>query len=185
MSVTNDARLNNLIDRAKSIILTPATEWDKIAGESASIKGLYLNYAVILAAIPALCNFAGMLLFLHVSLMGALSGAIVQYVMSLAAVGVLGFVVSQVAPKLQGNGDIVQAFKLAIYSGTPGWIAGVLFLVPKLGALAGLAGLYGLYLFYLGVPKLAKVPQSNAVIMTVIALVITAVVMAVGMALAR
>ncbi|MDE1153266.1 MAG: Yip1 family protein [Micavibrio sp.] len=185
MSVTNDARINNIIERAKNIILKPAAEWDKIAGEAASIKGLYLNYAIILAAIPAVCSFVGMVLFLHAHLVGALGAAITTYVMSLAAVGVLGFVVSQLAPKLQGDGNQEQAFKLAIYSSTPGWIAGVLWILPSLGGLAGLGALYGLYLFYIGVPKLAKVPQSNAVIMTVVALVVTAVVMAVGMALAR
>jgi hypothetical protein len=49
----------NLVDRAKNILLKPKDEWQVIAGETATVKDLYLNYAMILAAIPVIATFVG------------------------------------------------------------------------------------------------------------------------------
>ena len=40
-----------LVDRVKNILLTPRTEWSAIAGETATVQGLYTGYIMILAAI--------------------------------------------------------------------------------------------------------------------------------------
>ena len=40
--------------------------------------------------------------------------------------------------------------KLAVYSMTPAWIAGIFHIIPSLGFLAFLGGLYGIYVLYLG-----------------------------------
>ena len=106
----------------------------------------------------------------------AISSALAQYILSLFATAALALSVDMLVPQFKGVQNQVQAFKLAIYSATPGWIAGVLFLLPQLRSIAGLVGLYGIYLFYVGVSKLMKVPQNNAVILTVIAFVITLVI---------
>jgi uncharacterized membrane protein len=45
---------------------------------------------------------------------------------------------------------MTHALKLSAYSMTPGWLAGVLYIVPGLWALSVVASLYGLYLLYLG-----------------------------------
>jgi hypothetical protein len=45
---------------------------------------------------------------------------------------------------------MTNALKLAVYSMTPVWVAGILYIIPALGILALLAGLYGLYVLYLG-----------------------------------
>ena len=48
---------NKLIARAKNILLTPKTEWPVIAGEAETVQSLYLNYILVLAAIPAVFGF--------------------------------------------------------------------------------------------------------------------------------
>ena len=48
---------NKLIARVKNILLTPKTEWPVIAGETESVQSLYLNYILVLAAIPAVFGF--------------------------------------------------------------------------------------------------------------------------------
>ena len=53
--------------------------------------------------------------------------------------------------------------KIAVYSFTPAWVAGVLQIIPLLGILVLLASLYGLYLLYLGLPRLMKCPEDKAV----------------------
>jgi hypothetical protein len=41
----------NLVDRIKNILLSPRTEWPKIAGETATVQSLYVGYILVLAAI--------------------------------------------------------------------------------------------------------------------------------------
>ena len=69
-----------------------------------------------------------------------------------------------------------RRLKVAVYSYTPAWVAGVLQILPLLGILAILAGLYGLYLLYLGLPKLMKCPEDKAIGYTVV-VVICAIVL--------
>ena len=52
----------DLVERAKSIILTPNQEWELIEREQYEIKDLYTNYVMILAAIPAVAAFIGLTL---------------------------------------------------------------------------------------------------------------------------
>ena len=60
--------------------------------------------------------------------------------------------------------------KLAVYSMTPVWLAGVFSLIPGLRMLGAL-GLYGLYIFWLGVPELMKAPADKIVPYTAAAVV--------------
>jgi uncharacterized membrane protein len=80
--------------------------------------------------------------------------------------------------------NATQAFKVAVYSYTPAWIAGVLHVLPMLGTLVLLAGLYGLYLLYLGLPPLMKCPKDKAVayaaVIIVCAIVMSVVIGALG-----
>jgi uncharacterized membrane protein len=61
--------------------------------------------------------------------------------------------------------------KCAVYAYTPGWVAGVLHLVPALDMLVLIAALYGFYLLYLGLPVLMKTPPEKAVSYTVVVLI--------------
>src|SRR4029450_8294572 len=80
--------------------------------------------------------------------------------------------------------DSNKAFKVAVYSYTPAWIAGVLQILPALGFLGIIAALYGLYLLYLGLPALMKVPQDKAIgytaVVVVCAIVLSIVVASIG-----
>jgi uncharacterized membrane protein len=52
--------------------------------------------------------------------------------------------------------------KLAVYSMTPAWLAGIFSLIPGLRGL-GILGLYGLYLLWVGLPPLMKAPNEKSV----------------------
>ncbi|MDF3022723.1 MAG: hypothetical protein K0R10_84 [Alphaproteobacteria bacterium] len=177
MSLANDARVNSIITRVKNLITKPEAEWDVIAGESATIQGLYKNYAMILAAIPAIVGFLAFVIMAPKAIGHALLAMIGSYILTLLGIAVLAFVVDFLAPKFKGTSNQINAFKLAIYSATPAWIAGLFLIIPVLGPILVLVGVvYSLYLFFLGVPKLMKCPKDQAVVFTIVALVVNVVV---------
>jgi len=170
-----------IINRVKNILLAPATEWKAIASEQATPASLYQNYIVPLALIGPVAGFIGSSLLVgmaihHVSIVAGVVGAIVGFALNLAAVFVVALIVDALAPTFSGTKNSVQALKVVAYSNTPGWIAGILMLVPILGFLAFFAALYGFYLLYLGLPVLMKAPQEKAVAYTIVVVVVSIVV---------
>ena len=65
--------------------------------------------------------------------------------------------------------------KVAIYSSTASWLAGIFFIIPQLGALA-IVGLYSLYLVFVGLPKLMKAPKEKGTTYTIVAIICAIVV---------
>ena len=123
----------------------------------------------LLAIIPSLFGFIGACLIgvianngttLRAPIVDGLFGAIFGYVMACATVLVSRCSSSLLAPIFGGRRGFDSAFKLAVYSFTPVWLAGIFLLLPGLHFLA-LFGCYGLYILWLGAPRLAKVPERN------------------------
>lgn len=178
-----------LIARVKNILLKPKDEWAVIDAEPATIQGLYVGYAALLAAIPAVASFLGLVLFgiwgWRPPIGSALGSAVTTYLMSLVGVAVTALVIEFLAPQFGAEKNRIQAFKVATYSATAGWVAGVFYILPGIGWIAALAGLYGLYLMYLGIPRLMKAPADKAVTYTIVAIVVAVIVLAVTYALAQ
>ena len=163
---------SKLIERVKGILLSPKTEWEKIAAETTDVKSLYMGYAMILAAIPAICGFIGSTVIgvslpivgtIRTGVAAALVQLVLSYVLGLAVIYVVSLIVNALAPTFDGQKDPIQALKLIVYASTPVWLAGVFSLVPLLGVLGILAGLYGLYLLYIGLTPLMKNPQDKSI----------------------
>jgi hypothetical protein len=186
-----------IIQRIKGICLKPKTEWEVIATETPSTSALFTGYAVPLAAIPSLAGFIGGSLVggsipgigsYRVPLVAGLGMAVFTFVMALVGIFILSLITNALAPSFGGEKNSAQALKLAVYSYTPAWLAGVLHILPALGILALLAGLYGLYLLYLGLPRLMKCPPEKAVgyaaVVVVCAIVLSVIVGMVGAAIA-
>ena len=161
----------DLVTRAKNITLTPGSEWPVIEGELGDHRR------------PAdrLCAAAGgdwrrRRFHRHESgrhdaavrrhLPRPLSPRIVAAAfglgMAIVDVFLLSLIIDALAPTFSGQKNQIQALKLAVYSFTPAWIAGVLRIVPLLGIFAIFAALYSIYLLYLGLPRLMKSPQDKA-----------------------
>ena len=108
------------------------------------------------------------------------------YGLALATTFALALVIDGLAPNFGGQKNQVQALKVAAYSATAGWLAGIFGLIPAL-AILGLLGLYSLYLLYLGLPILMKVPQDKAmgysVVVIIVAIVLFLIVGAIGASL--
>lgn len=173
----------SLVSRVKYILTRPKFEWPVIDAESASIKGLFTNYAVILAAIPAVATIVGQIAFGHRGLVGPVLGGALSYVLSLVSVYVLGLIIDALAPTFGGTKNPVKAMQVAVYSMTAFWVAGVLNVLPMLAWLAGLLGLYAFYLMYLGLPTLMKTAADKAlgytIVVVVAAIILNAIVFAI------
>ena len=170
----------DLVQRAKNICLSPATEWAVIETEPATTGGLLTGYALPLAAIGAIAGFIGTAMVgisapfigtYRVPIPNALVSAVLTLGMSLVACFVLGLIIDALAPTFGGQKNQIQALKLAVYSYTPAWIAGVLNIIPLLAILGILAGLYSIYVLYLGIPQLMKAPKDKAIVYTVVIIV--------------
>jgi hypothetical protein len=182
-----------LVERAKQICLDPKNTWTVIAGEATPTGPLVTGYVLPLVAIGALAGFIGGSLIGHtlpfigtyrVPIVTGLVLAIYRVVMGVVGVFVLSFIINALAPTFGGQKDPQQALKVAAYSYTPAWIAGVLTIFPLLGVLVLLASLYGLYLLYLGLPRLMKSPEEKSAgytaLVVVCAIVLAIVIGAIG-----
>jgi len=167
----------NLVDRTKSILLSPQQEWQAIDEEETSIGGLVTGYIVPLAAIGPVASLIGMEIFgisvpsvgtFRVPIGAALRQGIAQYVMALVGVFVLALIIDKLAPYFRVEENRYQALKIAAYSSTPVWIVGIVGLIPALGILRLLGLFYSLYLLYLGLPTLMRVPQHKVMGYTVV-----------------
>lgn len=181
----SDPRVTGLIARVKAIILSPSTEWPVIANEQTTASAIYMGYVAPLAAIGVICMFLGQVLIgtsmplmghVRVGIVSGIGTAIVMYLMAFVGVWILSFIVDFLAPNFGGQRDSLRALKVVAYSYTPGWVAGVLYLVPVLGVVVLIAMLYGLYLMYLGLPVLMRAPKEKAVGYTVVVVVCAIVV---------
>jgi hypothetical protein len=183
----------NLVDRVKKICLTPQSEWSVIAGESTSTQALMTEYVLPLAGAAAVAGFVGNSLvgrgfFLvgsfRVPIVTGITLAVFSVVAAVIGCIVISMIINALAPQFGAQPSSEQALKLAVYSFTPAWVAGLFQILPALAILTLLGSLYGLYLLFLGLPRLMQCPPDKAVGYTVVvvlcALVVTIVLGAIG-----
>ncbi len=153
------------------MLVDPLAEWAAIEKESGDAAFLLSHYAVLLALVPAIFGFVGICVVgvvvpevgtVRASLFDGLFGAIFGYVLTCATVLLLGVIIDFVAPLFGGQRDFDGACKLAVYSFTPVWLAGIFLILPGLRFLT-LTGFYGVYVLWLGLPRLLKVPEGRSV----------------------
>jgi hypothetical protein len=170
LSRPHQGDIMDIIERVKAILLTPKTEWLVIEREPGDPAYLFANYVAILAAIPAVCGFIGGSIVgisvpivgtVRVGIVSGIASALIQYLLAFVMVYVMALIIDALAPTFKGQKNQANALKLAVYSMTPVWLAGVFSLIPGL-RLLGILGLYGLYLLWLGLPPLMKAPQEKS-----------------------
>jgi hypothetical protein len=183
VTIVSDFNKSGLVERARNILLKPVETWNVIADEPATAGGLFTGYAVILAAIPPVAGFIGGQVFGHgifgityrPPFIGALVGAILQYVLSLVGIYIVALIIDALAPTFDGQKNRVQALKVTVYSYTAAWVAGAFAIIPALSLLSILGGLYSLYLLYLGLPRTMRSPESKAVGYTAVTVIVAIV----------
>jgi hypothetical protein len=173
----------NLVERAKSLLLTPAAEWDKISSETHTVQGLYTGWIMVLAAIPAIASFIGFSLVgvgafgfsYRVPVMSGIAHAVASYLLSLGTVYVFALIIDALSPSFGGEKNFMQAFKVAAFAPVASWLAGAFHILPALSILA-LLGLYSLYLLYVGLPRLMRTPPEKAMPYTIVVIIVGIVI---------
>jgi hypothetical protein len=164
----------NLVERVKRILLSPQTEWEVIDAEPTTPAELYTRYIIPLAAIGPVSQLIGYSVFgfmgYRVPIGTAITYALATYTMTLIGTYVLALVIDGLAPTFNGTRSQIQALKVAAYSSTAAWVAGIFALLPVLSVLS-IVGLYSLYLLYLGLPTLMKAPKEKAIGYTVVVII--------------
>jgi hypothetical protein len=147
--------------RIAAMFLSPSRELDLIAAEPATPRGLWLQ-AGLLAAIPPVAELVGRRLFdfgvyaRHATgpLGPALVIAVLAWIASLIALGLLARVIAAMAPEHGGRPDRIAALKLALWVSSIGWVTGGLAIFPPLAIVAGFLAILELYPIYVGLPRL-------------------------------
>lgn len=161
----------NLVERVKGILLTPRTEWPKIAAEPMSAQQIYTSWVLILAAIGPIAIAIGW--GVSVGFAASLRFAIANYLIMLMMTAIIALIVDALAPRFGGTKDFVAALKLSAFSYTAAYVAGAFHLLGYVGGILVLiAMIYAWYTFYLGAPVLRKCTQDKAVVFTIIIVVI-------------
>jgi hypothetical protein len=161
-----------LLGRVKSILRSPRAEWPVIAAEPTTPTEIYTGYAIPLAAIGAVALFvAQVAVGVPVPLIGlvkaplaaGLASGLLLFALALVNLYLMAWIVDALAPRFGGEPDRLRALKLAAYSYTPIWLAGVLYLLPRLWVLWLAAALYALYLALVGLPHVMRCRPERAV----------------------
>lgn len=174
----------NLVERVKNILLSPVSEWETIKGETHTVAGLFTQYAMILAAIPALAGFIGFSMIGYSFGLGTfrlpigygLAYCVLSYVLSLVGVYILAMIIDMLSPNFGASKDMDAALKIAVFSMTPAWVGGIFLIIPSLSIIAMIAGLYGLYLLFLGIKQLKDVPSEKLMTFFIITIVVAIVI---------
>lgn len=180
MDNSGSARPPSLVDRAKNIMLSPAQEWSRIAAEDTTTREVTTGYYIPLALIGPVCGVIGTIIYggttlsfgpyssaYHPSLVSAVIGAMVVFVLSLISFLFMTIAAHMLAPKFGATEGSERAFKLMAYSATPALLVGVFSLWPPLAPLSILA-FYGLYLIYSGAVPMLGMPKDKALPYTIV-----------------
>jgi len=161
----------NIVERVKGFATDPKIEWRAIDAEQITVQELFTKYVMILAAIPPVASFVGLCIVgsgpfgstVRMPLGAGVAYAALSYLLSLGWVYGLAMVIQAFSPKFEGHGEFIDALKIAAFTPTPAWVAGVFGIIPALSIIGNLVSLYSLYLLYTGLPALTEPPQEKEV----------------------
>jgi hypothetical protein len=150
-----------------------------------SIADMFTKYAIILAAIPAIAGFIGYGLIgisvgfgtFRIPLGRCLIWAIFMYALSLVGVYLTAFIMDALAPSFGSQRDMNRSLKVVVFSWTPVWIAGILYIIPSIAVIVWIASLYALFLLFTGMKHLKEPPQDKLMGYFIVTLVINVVVL--------
>lgn len=155
----------------KAMMLSPRTEWARIAGESTPVSQIYTRFVVPLACLGAV------MALVHVSIVGTsepsvgtlrapmwsgLIAAAVAFVCGLLGICLVSAIIEVLAPSFGAVRERRSCVALATYSSTPVWIATVFVPLPTVWPILQLLAVsYHTYLLYLGLRVLLHAPRDR------------------------
>ncbi|SFH70962.1 Yip1 family protein [Modicisalibacter xianhensis] len=156
----------------------PNREWKQIQSERETITHLYAHHVLLMAAVPVICAFIGTTTVgwhigdtrpILLTPLDALGAGIAFYIIILAAVSLMGYVIHRMARRYSSHPSLRRCVIFAGYVATPMFLAGLVAVYPLiwLCLLAGIIGLcYSAYLLYLGIPAFLGISHEEGFIVT-------------------
>lgn len=176
----------NLIGRVKNILMNPKLEWPVVFAEQPNTMKILFGYVIILALIPTIAAIIGygligqtVLGYTFRSWTMAFQTGIIQFLSAIIGVFLTAWIVDLLAPSFESEKNFGRSFQLVAYSYTPGWIAGIILLVPSLSIMMMLVMFYSIYLLVTGLPVLKYVPLNKVIgyaIITFICIIIISII---------
>ncbi len=182
----------NLFEQVFDILARPVETWPELKHRPATVRSLFTSYALLLAAIPAIAHIVGATLIgigwlgirYRAPFLDALGYAAAAYVLSLVDAYVLAAVLNAAAPRFDSVKNFTNALKLSVYSATPYWVAGALFVFPLLSGLAVLLSAYRVYLLFTGLTVLMNTPRERRPLYLVFIVVVSLCISVISMIIA-
>jgi len=173
---------DKICDVIKQVLFQPKEALAQMKTKDINISESFKEYILILAAIPSLSMFIGLIGRVNERGESISLGANLIFSVLLFAVLVLGVLLSSkiinfLAPYFSSTADNNNAFKLSFYSFVPAFAAGIFNINPSLSFLWFLGSLYGCYIFYLGAPVLMETTDAKRISYTVVTAIVIYVVM--------
>jgi len=159
--------MKSVVKRAKNILISPKAEWLVIKDEPDSAGGIIYRYVMFLAMLPPLAVLVKSILSTNAAAARSPMSYLVAtnalwYLMNIVNVLIAGAVTTAFVFNALSRGDAVRGFKLAAYSFTPLFIAGIVIVAPGMGWFIYVAILYSVYLLYLGTCTVVELPKGSA-----------------------
>ena len=167
------------------ILIFPRLAWQIIREEKTSTLDLFLGYAAIIVAIPAISKIIGRGIVgvdvnglpYRMVLSDAIFGGVIQYLLYYIGLILVTIVIHTLARyfiDFDDNFNITA--KLVVYSGTALYVAGIFLMVPSISIMY-LFSVYSLYILYRGITVMYDLPPDRGLIfmmMSMIALILAA-----------
>ncbi len=159
--------VRGLISRMVNMILKPKTEWVNVYQEQPFMVRSW-SYALMLLLIPAISNFMAYG-FIGVKISGltikspilGLQEGLMTFICGILSIYATALVVYFLAPGFNSEKKFGRALQLVVYSMTPFWVAGIMFLVPGIQPIVYMTGIYVFYLMFKGLPVLLRIPGKK------------------------
>jgi hypothetical protein len=154
------------------LFASPVNEWRAIRDRNISANIAFI-YALLLAAIPAVCGFVGTTQHgwevgggVQVSLttQSAAVIAVLYYLVLLAAVFSVGWMIRWMGETYGAMQPFTRCLVLAVFIPVPLFLAGFFQLYPVLwlNLIVGIPALsYTVFLLYIGIPIMMEIPQER------------------------
>lgn len=169
----------NLIERVKAILLTPKTEWQVIDNEPATPPSMLTGFVLPMVLVSLVGSVIRHFAFtpLYASTNYLLATVVIAFLAAILGFYISTYVIDMLAPSFGSEKNLGKSAQLVGYSGTPGYIAGLLSFIPVIGPLLSIAAwIYGIYLMYLGIGPLKKTQEDKKVVYLIVSYLVIIVV---------
>ncbi len=146
------------IARARNLVFASDRAWADILEEKEPPAGIFLEYVLPMAAVPAAAHLLG---FWYYGFFSTIFRAFLWLGLAVSGVWLTAKVIYYSSPHFNSITDEIRSYQLAAYSYTPFFAAGVAYIFPFLSLFVFLGGLYGVRLLSKGLPLLMETPADR------------------------